>query len=233
MRRPLLLGHRGARFVRTVPENSLESFDLALQHGCHGFEFDVRITADGEAVVCHDAVWRPRVLGIRPQRGLEIARTKSTDLSSLAFLPQVIERYRETAFLDIELKVGGIEAILAQRLQSGGRGPGLVVSSFLPEILIAVSHADSGLPLGLICERREELQRWRDLPLAFVIPHYRLVTADLLDELHSAGKSVLAWTVNDIQTMKRLTALGVDGIISDETQLLVHTLGEDKTLLQP
>jgi len=51
-RRPLLLGHRGAR--RKAPENTLTAFDLALAHGCDGFEFDVRCTADRYFVLCHD-----------------------------------------------------------------------------------------------------------------------------------------------------------------------------------
>lgn len=53
--RPLLLGHRGVRVEKSIPENSLASFDLALTQGCAGFEFDVRLTADREAVICHDA----------------------------------------------------------------------------------------------------------------------------------------------------------------------------------
>jgi hypothetical protein len=47
-RHPLLLGHRGAR--RAAPENTLAAFDLALQHGCDGFEFDVRRTLDGRSL---------------------------------------------------------------------------------------------------------------------------------------------------------------------------------------
>ncbi len=66
--RPLLLGHRGAR--RAAPENTLEAFDLALAHGCDGFEFDVRMTRDGRCVICHD----PRLRGreIAHARGLPI-----------------------------------------------------------------------------------------------------------------------------------------------------------------
>ncbi|MCU1303492.1 MAG: glycerophosphoryl diester phosphodiesterase, partial [Candidatus Sulfotelmatobacter sp.] len=50
---PLLLGHRGVRAEKSIPENSLPSFDLALAQGCDGFEFDVRLSADGQAVICH------------------------------------------------------------------------------------------------------------------------------------------------------------------------------------
>jgi glycerophosphoryl diester phosphodiesterase len=44
MSRPLLLGHRGARAVKSIPENTLASFDRAVADGCDGFEFDVRLT---------------------------------------------------------------------------------------------------------------------------------------------------------------------------------------------
>ena len=54
MSRPLLLGHRGARGLKSIPENTLAAFDRALADGCDGFEFDVRLTADGQAVVHHD-----------------------------------------------------------------------------------------------------------------------------------------------------------------------------------
>jgi len=52
---PILLGHRGARAVHSVPENTIVSFDLALEHGCDGVEFDLRLTGCGRALVCHNA----------------------------------------------------------------------------------------------------------------------------------------------------------------------------------
>ena len=55
----LLLGHRGS--LRHAPENTLESFEIALEHGCDGFELDVRLTVDRHAAVFHD----PAVAGLR------------------------------------------------------------------------------------------------------------------------------------------------------------------------
>ena len=66
--RPLLLGHRGARMVRTIQENSVASFDRALADGCDGFEFDVRLTSDGEAVLWHDAGFGKRLPRTRRRR---------------------------------------------------------------------------------------------------------------------------------------------------------------------
>ena len=46
--------------------------------------------------------------------------------------------------------------------------------------------------------------------------------------MHNAGKNLLTWTVNDPDVMLRLADWGVDGIISDETELLVQTFRESK-----
>src|SRR5246127_5890377 len=101
MARPLLLGHRGARAQKSIPENTLASFDQALADGCDGFEFDVRLTLDGKAVVCHE----PEVGGI------QIAQASVEQLTALPQLQQVLARYQERAFLDIELKVSGLEKV--------------------------------------------------------------------------------------------------------------------------
>jgi glycerophosphoryl diester phosphodiesterase len=58
-----------------------------------------------------------------------------------------------------------------------------------------------------------------------VVPHFGLLTPKLVDELHAAGKTVITWTVNDPREMLQAAAMGVDGIISDDTKLLVETLG--------
>ena len=211
--RPLLLGHRGARAFKSIPENTLASFDQALADGCDGFEFDVRLTADSKAVVCHD----PRLGGI------EIAEAKARQLTALAKLADVLGRYQERAFLDIELKVAGLEGITAGLLR---RYPphAFVVSSFLPEVLQAVHAVDAKLPLGVICETRGQLRAWRRLPVEYVIPHHSLAKRELIQDLRAAGKKVLVWTVNHAVDMKRFAEWGVDGIISDDTKLLCRTL---------
>jgi glycerophosphoryl diester phosphodiesterase len=58
-----------------------------------------------------------------------------------------------------------------------------------------------------------------------VIPHTKLVSDLLVQEWHAAEKQVFVWTVNRESEMRRLAMWGVDGIISDDTELLVKTLG--------
>lgn len=204
MSRPLLLGHRGARAVRSIPENTIASFDRALAEGCDGFEFDIRLTADGEAVVCHD-----------PRSGkIEIARTPARQLPSLPRLQDVLERYHD-AFLDVELKVPGLERIVTEALKRY-QPRRFVLSSFLPEVLQILHVEYPAAVLGLICETTTQLRRWNELPVEYVIPHHKLLTPELLSELKAAAKKVLVWTVNNPADLRRLAGAGVDGIISDD-----------------
>lgn len=208
---PLLLGHRGARATRHVPENTLASFELCLQHGCDGFEFDVRRSCDGAAVICHDPAFA----------GREIERTPEADLR-LPSLEEVIEQFSRRAFLDIELKVTGLERQLLPALRANPPQKGYIVSSFLPEALCAVHALDAGVPLGFLYEGREHVVP--ELPFAALIPHFDLVTRDLIECVHGSGKKIMTWTVNRADDMRRFASWGVDAIISDDTQLLVQTL---------
>lgn len=212
--RPLLLGHRGARALKSIPENTLASFDHALADGCDGFEFDVRLTADGYPVVCHD----PR------SETIEIEQTTAAQLSALPRLQDVLARYHDRAFLDIELKVAGLEKITITLLQKHPVSRGFVVSSFLPQVLRDLHALSQTVALGLICETKAQLRRWTELPIEFVIPHYKLIDATLLRQMKFAKKKILVWTVNSVADMQSLAELGVDGIISDNTSLLCRTL---------
>ena len=210
MSRPLLLGHRGARSTKSIPENTLASFDLALEHGCDGFEFDVRCTRDGRAVLCHDPEFG----------GIEIAQAGAAQLPDLALLEQVLARYEKTAFLDIELKVSGLEAMVLKGLRKHPPLKGYVISSFLPEVLLTLHENDPDVPLGLICETTPQLRKWPDLPVQFVFPHHTLINIDLRRQLQGASRKLFAWTVNLRDRMLELQQMGVDGIISDRTDLL-------------
>lgn len=213
MSRPLLLGHRGARAVKSTPENTIASFDRALADGCDGFEFDVRLTADGEAVVCHD----PKVAGFH------LSRTMAKEVSQLPRLRDVLQRYRDS-FLDIELKVKGLERITLDLFLRHKPRRGFVVSSFVPGVLKSLRAEDATIPLGLICETKTQLRLWSELPVEYVIPHHALAEPELIRKVKGAGKKVIVWTVNDPADMQRLAESGVDGIISDETTLLCRTL---------
>jgi len=213
-RRPLLLGHRGSRHSAAVAENTFAAFDLALEHGCDGFEFDVRLAGDGSAVICHDA----------ELDGIPVSSLVPDQIRHLPLLNEVIARYGDRAFLNIEFKVPGLAAQLLAALAQHPPHRGYLVSSFLPNVLLDLRTHAASIPLGIICDNRKQLSCWRELSVECVIPHYSLITLKLLRELTDVGKKAFAWTVNGKAAMLRLAGWGVDGIISDKTALLARTL---------
>lgn len=218
----LLLGHRGAR--RYAPENTISAFDLAIKHGAHGFEFDVRRTRDRHTILCHD----PKLnrLTLRRHTLKQIQESCNSD-GAPPCLEDVLERYGKDTFLDIEVKVRGMESIVAELIRRY-RPRHYFISSFRPGVVRRLHDLDSSLVLGALAQTRWQLRRWRVLPVSYVVPHYRLLTQRLMDKLHAAGKKVVTWTVNDPRQMRRAADLGVDAIISDDTRLLVQTFGNSR-----
>jgi|SRR5579862_1452068 len=211
MKHPLLLGHRGARASRHIPENTIASFELCLEHGCDGFEFDVRRSRDGVAVICHD-----------PTVGqLQIEHTDSAALG-LPALAQVLQQFSSRAFLDIELKATGLEEQLIGALREHSPQKGYVVSSFLPEALTAVYELDNTVPLGFIWDSGNDVPP-PEVGLAWMIPNIELVSRELVEEVHGSARKIMVWTANRTDQMKQLADWGVDAIISDETELLARS----------
>ncbi len=211
---PILLGHRGARAMRSVPENTLASFDLALEHGCDGVEFDLRLTGCGKALVCHNA----------KVGKVTVSRATARQLVHVPRLEDVLRHYGHRIFLDIELKVKGLEPKVLSALREGPGNGNYVVSSFLPEVVMELRARSPVVPTGIICQKSSQLMLWRKLPVQYVIAHHSLLTHRLVNLIHHAGRKIFAWTVNDAKSMVRLANWGVDGIISDDTQLLAATL---------
>ncbi|MGA2356298.1 MAG: glycerophosphodiester phosphodiesterase, partial [Terriglobales bacterium] len=142
----------------------MASFELCLQHGCDGFEFDVRLSGDEQAVICHNATFG----------GIAIATTTAKGLA-LPTLEDVLRQFADRAFLDIELKVAGLERETIAALVKDPPRRGFVVSSFLPDVLISVRELDPAIPLGFLCDRRDQLRCWRETPAEWVIPHFKMM----------------------------------------------------------
>jgi glycerophosphoryl diester phosphodiesterase len=240
-KRPLLLGHRGQRhtgrrIVRLLqpqvlpPDNTLAAFELSMQRGCDGFEFDVRYTHDRRGVICHD----PDFGGLNvASSAYENLRTASAQRErrkvqpadqQMPCLEDVLARFGDRGYLDIEVKIPGFEEDIVEAIRRHPPQRGHVVSSFLPPVLRRIHELSPGIPLGYVCKDRKLLADWRTLPVSVVIPNSRLVSETLVREWHAENKQVFVWTVNRESEMRRLALWEVDGIISDDTELLVKVL---------
>ena len=113
---PITFAHRGAR--ADLPENTLPAFARALERGARGLETDAHLSADGEAVLVHDAAFR------RGLRRIRVAASTAADLAQLD-VPSLADLYRELGAayeLSIDLKTEGVESpILAAAAEVDAR----------------------------------------------------------------------------------------------------------------
>ncbi|MGZ4844575.1 MAG: glycerophosphodiester phosphodiesterase, partial [Candidatus Angelobacter sp.] len=168
----LLLGHRGARLY--APENTIAAFDLSLDHGVDGFEFDVRCTRGRRSIVCHDPRLNRLVVRKHTFRQLQASCASANECAPS--LEDVLDRYARSAFLNIEVKVRGMEPLVARAVKRVRPRRGYFISSFLPSVVRTLHALDSSLVLGALAQTRWQLRRWNKLPATYVVPHYRLLS---------------------------------------------------------
>ena len=214
----LLLGHRGS--LRHATENTIRSFEIALEHGCDGFEFDVRLTVDRHAALFHDPA----------ASGVIVSDATLDELRNAAGVPVPTLReawisFANRCFLDVELKVPGLEEHVLALFTAEPPKQDFLVSSFVPEVLESLHRAAPAIPLGYICKYPNKLARWHDLPITTAVLHHSLLSEELVDQLRSENKRIFTWTVNAQSEMLRVANLGVDAIISDDTAHLCRVLG--------
>ena len=241
-KRPLVLGHRGAR--QSAPENSLRAFELALDEGADGVELDVRLDRDERVIVLHDAELG-RVSGgveTRAAEDLDATELGRVDLGGgerVPLLVDVLRLFRERgARVNVELKrdVRGPVALLRgveRAVRESGAPPELVIfSSFRPGFVAALARRLPTFPRAWLVHEKQRVLRsaplFRLLGSDGVHPQHSLVTARSLARWKRGAAVVNTWTVNDGSEARRLADLGVDAIISDCPRAILEALGAGK-----
>jgi glycerophosphoryl diester phosphodiesterase len=237
-RRPLVLGHRGARHA--APENTMAAFALALAEGADGFELDVRLDRSGRVVVAHD-VHLSRVSG-GTHHGLihelgphELARVELAGGQFVPALADVLVWAREhDARVNVELKgdapdLRALASAVVKLVRELGAPPERIwFSSFHPWLVRAMAGS---LPRHATCWLVHQGQRafrdghlFRVLGAAGVHPERALVTPERVATWRRRGALIHTWTVNDPAEAERLSRFGVDGIISDNPARVLEML---------
>ena len=215
----MILGHRGD--PHRAPENTLRSFQLALDAGADGVELDVQPSADGVAVVLHDATLeRTTDVGgaVAALPWAEIARARLAGGEGVPRLEEVASWAAGAhAWLNVELKAAGAEAVSLRLLDEAGLLSRTIFSSFLPEVVEQVGYLAPGALRFLLLEQwdpaaRDALHR---SGAGGVCLHHQAATPGALGELAAAGLPVVVWTVDDPVRMRALLGAEVAAIITN------------------
>lgn len=203
-----IIGHRGAA---NHTENTIPSFESAIEQKVDGIELDVRASSDGQLVVIHDSVVGEHAVKSTPYETFK----KLLNGYEAPLLEDVLKKFGKKTFLNIELKHDGIEeaaVALIKRYCNPGK---TMISGFDADALRKVHELLPELQLGYIYNRTQDEEARHNCPIDVVIPQFRLASRELIEEVHDEGLLVWAWTVNEEDEVRRLVNLGVDGLITD------------------
>jgi len=228
--RPLAFAHRGG--AASGDENTLAAFERAVALGYRHLETDVHATADGVAVVFHDAT-TDRVLG-RPGR---IADVTWQDLSTVrvngaAVVPRLDEllgAWPDT-YLNIDMKSDAAVAPTVAAVRGADALERVLLASF-QDVRLAWARAVLGDGVAMSLGRGGCARLWAASrvgvggrrtarrAVAAQMP-WRVVDRRFIAYAHRLGLAVHAWTVNDAPTTRDLLDAGVDGIMTDHLDVL-------------
>lgn len=226
------VGHKGADLI--VPGNTPASFDAALEAGVDMIEFDVlpedhRARGTSRLVLAHDYVH-----DVRQAPSLE---------EGLAHLAQ--DAFAHVR-LDVDLKLAGYEDRVIDALEDHGLLHRTLISSMERHALERIRALDTSIELGwsvpkvrrdytahpatilpaagFLAAARRTFPRRAAIELRrgscdAIMAYWRLVTPRLAHAVHAAGGQLYAWTVDDAATIRRLDAMGVTGVITNDPRL--------------
>ncbi len=231
----LIIAHRGAS--GEFPENTLPAFAAAIEAGAQMCELDVQLTGDAVAVVIHDETVDRTTNGTGAVAAISLAQVRRLDAgvkfgaafagTRIPTLEEVLTLVKGRCALNVELKSPGVEREVCRLLRAHVRINDTLVSSFDWNALAAARRLEPALRLGVLAEGDFDtmLQTASRLRAVSVNPRFDLVTPALVEKAHRAGFKLLAWTVDQVEELKRIVALGVDGIMTNYPARLAAILG--------
>ena len=238
----LIIGHRGGAGMAV--ENTLQCIEKGIQTGADMIEVDVHMTKDGELVVCHDQTIDRTTNGTGRIAEMTLAEIKKFNIvdtegntikEKIPTLNEVLEQINGKCKLLIEIKRThnlylGIEAKLLSVIKNHNASEWTVIQSFNDTVLKTLHTLDKTVRLEKLI-----VFKFQWLPIIFDGTfttfnlkkyhyissfnfHYRAVTSSLIQELHTHGKEIKIWTLEE---PNKQSLPPVDGIITNRPDLWV------------
>jgi glycerophosphoryl diester phosphodiesterase len=237
---PLALAHRGGSGVpgNVGIENSLAAFAHAHGLGFRYFETDVRSSSDGIVYAIHDAGLDRLTGSTDTVAGLtaeQIDLQRLDQREPFARLEALYETFPDVR-LNIDLKSDDVVAPTVELLTGLGVVDRTLLASFshrrlrrvrrlLPDVATSASSFEAALVKLL---PTVVLRQLRLAPVALQVPatrgRFRVVTDRFVRKAHALGLQVHVWTIDEAAEMHELLDLGVDGIVTDRTDVLKDVL---------
>lgn len=222
----LKIGHRGACGYK--PENTLASFQKAIDLGVDIIELDVHICKSGELVVIHDDAVNRTTNGSGLVKKLKLKDLKKLDAGAgerIPTLEEVLNLANRRVRVNIELKgpktVKPALNIINKYIKNKGWNiDDFVISSFSRTQLKKARQINPLIQIGFIVSRFRLLDHWwlgfaQKIRANFIGPSLKIVSKRMIRKAHKGGLRVYVWTVNEPKEIEKMRKWGADGAFSN------------------
>ena len=232
----LAFAHRGA--TDKAPENTMAGFQDAVDLGYRFLETDIQASRDGTAFVFHDDDLE-RLTGqsgkIADLGDLEIGRLRINGHHQIPKLSELFETFPDSMF-NLDIKSWPAVEPMAKVISHSNMQRQVCIGAFSDaRISAALRHLgpDTCHSIGISNSIRFYVAAQLGIKLRFTADCIQLpmrsygvdlITQKTIDYAHKFGLKVHVWTINDALTIDRLIGMGVDGIMTDECDLLKSRL---------
>jgi len=239
-RHMIVIAHRGAG--RLAPENTLAAYRKGIALGVDYMEVDVQTTRDGRLVCSHDAAVDRRTNGTGRIREMTAEQVRALDAGSksgpeyagekIPFFEEVLALCRGHVGIYLDCKDAAPEQVVRE-VVAQGMADHVIVNVYRISQAREFRRLKPALPVMMgpgqwVTMKGFAAMLTRDLDIAYLDGHVREWTTEAVEEAHQAGAKVWLDIMGDMETeegMRRIIAMGVDGMQTDRPDLLLRVLG--------
>ncbi len=238
----LAFAHRGGARHPEIEglENTLVAFEHAVALGYRYLETDAHATRDGVLLAFHDDILdrvTSSVGSIVESTYVDLRTALIGGREPIPQLADLLEHFPATRF-NIDLKSDAAVDLLVDLVERTASHDRVCVGAFSERRLrrfrqgvtrpVATSYGPVGVGLSRFAPRRLAHRVLSGHGTALQVPArtrgVRIVTRDFVERAHAAGRPVHVWTVDEPHAMGALLDLGVDGLMTDRTDVLREVL---------
>ncbi|WP_245737139.1 glycerophosphodiester phosphodiesterase [Maribacter orientalis] len=223
MKKPLIIGHRGAMGHET--ENTLPSIQKAMDLGVDMIEIDVFKIKSGEIVVFHDDTVDRLTNGpgsIEEYNILELKKLIVNGGHQIPMLQDVLKLIDNKVALNIELKGAGtadrVNFIMDYYINKKNWSPeNFIISSFNWDELKEMRRLNPDVAIAVLTEENpiDAIPIAKELKAVAINPYFKKLDLEVANQLHDAGFKIYTWTVNEPEDIDAMKKIAVDGIITN------------------
>ncbi len=213
----LKIGHRGAKGYE--PENTLGSFQKAIELQVDGIELDVHLSSDNQLVVIHDTTIDRTTAGTGFVNNYSAAELQKYQIPTLSDVFDLVDK---KCWINIELKRKGTAKPVVELIEKYIREKNwdydqFIISSFEREFLKEVAALNPNIPIGVLTETDVDaaITFAQKIKAKAIHPDFTLLTQDNTATMQKLGFLVFPWTVNKPNDIQKIKTYQANGIITD------------------